>query len=113
MAKSLQEREQQLKQQQEALVQAEKLAAIGRVSAQIAHEVRNPLSSIGLNVELLEEALGRASFGSEAEAKEARALLGAVTREVDRLTEVTDEYLRLARSPKPPLPPQDLNQLFR
>ncbi len=112
MAKSLQEREQQLKQQQEALVQAEKLAAIGRVSAQIAHEVRNPLSSIGLNVELLEEALGRASFGSEAEAKEARALLGAVTREVDRLTEVTDEYLRLGRIPKPALTAEDINQVL-
>src|SRR5712664_3508623 len=112
MAKSLQEREQQLKQQQEALVQAEKLAAIGRVSAQIAHEVRNPLSSIGLNVELLEEALGRASFGSEGEAKEARALLGAVTREVDRLTEVTDEYLRLGRIPKPALTAEDINQVL-
>jgi two-component system NtrC family sensor kinase len=112
MAKSLREREQQLKQQQEALVQAEKLAAIGRVAAQIAHEVRNPLSSIGLNVELLEEALGRASFGSDAETREARALLGAVTREVDRLTEVTDEYLRLGRIPKPALTAEDINQVL-
>ena len=112
MAKSLQEREQQLKQQQEALLQAEKLAAIGRISAQIAHEVRNPLSSIGLNVELLEDALARTRFGSPEDAKEARALLSAVTREVDRLTELTDEYLRLGRIPKPALSAEDLNQVL-
>src|SRR5262249_22892810 len=45
MAKSLQDREGQLKEKQEALLRAEQLAAVGRISAQIAHEVRNPLSS--------------------------------------------------------------------
>ena len=44
---------------------AEQLAAVGRISAQVAHEVRNPLSSIGLNVELIEDLLARARFGSE------------------------------------------------
>ncbi|WP_255217591.1 efflux RND transporter permease subunit [Myxococcus sp. AM010] len=49
MARSLQAREAQLKAQAEALMRAEQLAAVGRISAQIVHEVRNPLSSIGLN----------------------------------------------------------------
>ncbi len=112
MAKSLQEREQQLKEKQEALLQAEKLAAIGRISAQIAHEIRNPLSSIGLNVELLQDAVANARFGSDPEAKEAREILRAVMREVDRLTEVTEEYLRMGRVPKPSLTSEDVNQLL-
>ena len=37
------------------LLQAERLATIGRFASQIAHEIRNPLSSISLNVELLED----------------------------------------------------------
>jgi len=111
MAKSLQEREAQLREKQEALLRAEQLAAVGRVSAQVAHEVRNPLSSIGLNVELLQEALGRARFGNEKDAREADDILAAVTREVDRLAEITEEYLRMGRAPKPALAPEDLNEV--
>jgi signal transduction histidine kinase len=112
MAKSLQEREAQLKEKQEALLRAEQLAAVGRISAQIAHEVRNPLSSIGLNADLLQEALGKAQFGDEAEAREARDVLQAMQREIDRLTEVTEQYLRMARLPKPQLAPEDVNEVL-
>ena len=45
---------------------------MGRISAQIAHEVRNPLSSIGLNVELLEERSRARRFAADAEAREAQ-----------------------------------------
>ncbi len=111
MARSLKEREAQLEEQQRALLRAEQLAAAGRIAAQIAHEIRNPLSSIGLNVEMLEEPLARATFGSEAEAQEAKDLLASVTREVDRLAEVTAEYLKLARPQNPTLTPEDINEV--
>jgi signal transduction histidine kinase len=109
MTRALEEREQALARQQQALLRAERLAAVGRVSAQVAHEVRNPLSSIGLNVEMLQDALGHARFGSATEADEVRTLLQAVTREVDRLTETTERYLRMARSPAPALASEDVN----
>jgi two-component system, NtrC family, sensor kinase len=112
MARSLQTREAQLKAQAEALMRAEQLAAVGRISAQVAHEVRNPLSSIGLNVELLQDAFAHASFDVPSEAKEAREILGAVTREVDRLTEVTEQYLRMARPPRPSLEPTDVTEVL-
>jgi len=85
------------------LIQTERLAAIGRMAAHVTHEVRNPLSSIGLNVELLEEELG--------EGVEARALVRSIQREIDRLTGVTEEYLRLARLPMPRLEPEQLDEL--
>jgi signal transduction histidine kinase len=108
MARSLREREAQLKEKQEALLRAEQLAAVGRISAQIAHEVRNPLSSIGLNVDLLNEALAKAQFSSKEEVTEATQLLAAVTREVDRLTDVTEQYLAMAKPHKPALQPEDI-----
>jgi signal transduction histidine kinase len=86
---------------------------MGRVAAQISHEVRNPLSSIGLNAEMLEEQLAHAKFDTPDEAREAAELLGKVSREVDRLTEITEEYLRLARLPAPSLKREDVNQLLR
>ncbi|HZJ55023.1 MAG TPA: ATP-binding protein [Myxococcaceae bacterium] len=111
MTRALEEREQALARQQQALLRAERLAAVGRVSAQVAHEVRNPLSSIGLNVEMLQDALDHARFGTPAEAEEVKALLQAVTREVDRLTETTERYLRMARSPAPALVAEDVNRI--
>ncbi|WP_164013582.1 sensor histidine kinase [Pyxidicoccus trucidator] len=108
MARSLQAREAQLKAQAEALMRAEQLAAVGRISAQIVHEVRNPLSSIGLNVELLQDGLERASFASEEDSTEVKELLSAVTHEVDRLADVTEQYLRMARPPHPDLDPRDV-----
>jgi two-component system NtrC family sensor kinase len=81
------------------LIQSERLAAIGRMAAHVTHEVRNPLSSIGLNVELLEEELPEANV-------EARELLRAIQREIEHLTALTEEYLRVARLPNPHLEPE-------
>ncbi len=112
MAKNLRERERQLDEKQLALVRAERLAAIGRISAQITHEIRNPLSSIGLNAELLEEGLASAHFDTREQQDEAQQLVSAIAREVDRLTDITEQYLKFARFPKPVLAPEDLNQLL-
>ncbi len=94
----------------QALLQSERLATIGRMSALVAHEIRNPLSSIGLNTELLQDELEDPSPDSAAEA---HSIIDAISREVERLVEVTDEYLRFARLPKPNLNPENLNGLLR
>jgi two-component system NtrC family sensor kinase len=112
MASALKEREAQLKQKQQELLRAERLAAMGRVSAQVAHEVRNPLSSIGLNVEMIQEQLGSATFATTAAAQESKELLAAVIREIDRVTEITEDYLRLARLPAPVLRREDVVPLL-
>ncbi len=111
MAMALKDRDNQLREKQEALLRAERLAAMGRVSAQVAHEVRNPLSSIGLNIEMLEEQISAAQFESEASRQEARALVASAIRELDRVTEITDDYLRLARLPVPVLKPEDIGAI--
>ena len=94
MAAALDEREQRL-------IRSERLAAVGKIAAQITHEVRNPLSSIGLNAEMLEEETSG----------EARKLARAIVKEVDRLTEITEEYLRFARLPRPKLEREDLGAI--
>jgi PAS domain S-box-containing protein len=89
------------------LLAAERLAAVGSLSAQVAHEIRNPLSAIGLNAELLEEEF--AAGLSQPRRGEAAALLGAIASEIERLTHVTEGYLRLARMPSPDFANVDLN----
>ena len=97
MARAVEEREREL-------VRQERLAAVGKMAAMITHEVRNPLSSIGLNTELLEEEL---ATGSD----EARKLCAAIHHEVDRLTAITEEYLAFARLPKPKIAREPVNEL--
>lgn len=97
MADAIQEREHRL-------IRSERLATVGRMAAQIAHEVRNPLSSIGLNAELLGDELST-------EAHEARRMVASIIGEVDRLTEITETYLRFTRLPRPKLEREDLGGL--
>jgi signal transduction histidine kinase len=78
---------------QRAQVQAERLAAIGEISSQITHELRNPLSSIGLNVEMLGDEL-RSMQGIPLD--DAADMLQAIERELQRLTDLTERYLDMA-----------------
>jgi len=91
---------QELQAAQERLVQSERLAAIGQMSAKVSHEVRNPLGSISLNAELLDDELQALP---ERRRAEAASLLAAIRSQVDVLSTVTEEYLRFARLPKPKL----------
>src|SRR5215468_10956004 len=85
-----------LRTMEEQLVQSERLATIGRFASQIAHEIRNPLSSITLNVELLEDEI-------QGSGDEARSLIRSVLKELDRLNDIVSEYLQFSRFPKPQL----------
>jgi PAS domain S-box-containing protein len=76
----------------ERLLQTERLSALGEMAARIAHEVRNPLVSIGAAAQVVAEEVGPDSPVSE----EARAIV----REVRRLDNIVTEFLRFARPPR-------------
>jgi two-component system, NtrC family, sensor histidine kinase PilS len=78
----------------EAATRGERLAVLGRLSAGLAHEIRNPLSSISGSVELV-----RSSKQLE---EEDRRLLGIVLREVERLDDLVSTML-LVGKPREPL----------
>lgn len=93
---------------QNRAVANERLAAIGKMAAHVTHEIRNPLSSIGLNIELLEENLAEAGASGES-----KSLLSAITREVQRLEHLSEEYLRVARLPQPRMESEDIGAKVR
>ncbi len=88
----------------------ERLAAVGSMSAKVAHEIRNPLSSISLNTELLGDELDRFP---DAETQESRELLSSVIGEVERLERIMDEYLSFARLPRPDFESVDLVEILQ
>ncbi|MDF1614957.1 two-component system sensor histidine kinase NtrB [Desulfurivibrio dismutans] len=74
---------------QDRLVEAEKLAAIGRLTADVAHEIRNPLTSIGGFARRLHKQLADDSAEKES--------AGVIVAEVDRLESILKDLLTFSR----------------
>ena len=85
--------------------QAERLAALGRLAAGLAHEIRNPLGSIAGSVELLRSAKGLS--------EEDRRLCDIVQRETARLNELVTDMLDLSRPRAPILETTDICSVTR
>jgi signal transduction histidine kinase len=109
MAASLSQRDAKLREQHKQLLKSERLATVGRMTSLITHELRNPLSSINLNSEMLQETLIERGIGANDD--EVMPLLETITDEVDRLRDITEEYLVYARLPSPQLEPTNLKDV--
>ena len=77
------------------LVRSERLAMLGRMAAQMAHEIRNPLVSIGAS---LGELVADLEDG-EIPRNDLKLELASISEEVDRLDAILHDYLALARHP--------------
>lgn len=78
----------QLRSAQKELILRERLAEAGRVSATLAHEIRNPLAAISGSVQVLRSDLTLS--------EEHRALMDIVVRESDRISQSIDQFLDFA-----------------
>ncbi|MBI1925119.1 response regulator [Candidatus Poribacteria bacterium] len=124
-------RMQRERQQLEAqLIQSERFAAIGQLASHVAHEIRNPLSSIELNLDLLAEEIDNATGrtlpvepseippspplkrGVGGISGEAQELLRAIRVEVERLNGIVSEYLAFARLPRFEFEMESLNTII-
>jgi signal transduction histidine kinase len=88
--------------------EAERMAEMGALATGLAHEIKNPLSTIGLNAQLLAEAVGDLQIDDADKASMQRRVrtLGA---EAERLREILADFLDFAREIKLEPRPTDLN----
>jgi two-component system sensor histidine kinase HydH len=94
---------------------AEQVAFLSRLAAGLAHEIKNPLSTLSINLALLEEDWnrGRGAAGPEPTQREQRSLrrIRTLQREVGRMETILEEFLRFARGAQINRAPKDLSQL--
>ncbi len=89
-------------------IHAERLALVGVMSARFAHEIRNPLTSILINLDLLRDSIREREAGGEDE-----ETVGAIASEVNRIQNVVKDYLRFGRKPQLARGPVVLDDLLR
>ncbi len=100
---SLEEANKELVRTQKEMVEAEKLAAVGRLSAGLAHEIGNPLGIIQGYVELLQHA--------DISAEDKRQFAGRALSELDRINRLIRQLLDFARATPQPFEEFSLNSV--
>ena len=96
-----------IKENQDRLIQAEKLASMGQMAAGIAHELNNPLGVVLMYAHLLQEELG------DGGSPRAREDAERIAREAARTRSIVQGILNFAREEKVDRQPTDINALLR
>ena len=102
-AEQLAEANVHIQQAEEAVRRSDRLAALGQLSAGLAHELRNPLGTMKASAEMLARSVS-------AENEVAREVAGFISSEVDRTNSLITRFLQFARPLKPQLEKADLAQ---
>ena len=90
---------------EEKMRRADRLAAVGELSASIAHEIRNPLASISGSVEILSKELNLEG--------ENHQLMNLIVKEASRLSNILTDFLVYARVKQPSFGKVEINRLIR
>jgi len=104
MEEKIQKTTADLRKTEAQLIRSEKLAALGQLAAGIAHEIRNPLTSINILIHSLRERLPSENSQQED--------LKVIEEEIHRMNEIIDQFLRFAKPASPFLEKTEIFSIF-
>lgn len=90
---------------------SKRIAALEQFAGGVAHEIRNPLNSIGMTAQYLKSIFSQPKVKAE-DIEEARELLSIVNDEIGHLKEITEQFLTLNRPKHLNLEPTRLDELI-
>jgi len=88
----------------------DRIAHVGALAAGLAHEIRNPLNVLSMNLQMLEEELAGRPGGT---GQDTREFLAALQGEIRRLSTLVNNFLSYARPNQPKFETRDLNDVLR
>jgi hypothetical protein len=88
---------------------SERRAHVATLAREMAHEIRNPLNAMSINLEMLEEELAGKPSGNPDEVKN---FLKSIKGEIRRLKDLTENFLSYARPPQLNMDANDLNRFL-
>ena len=108
----VEQRTQQLKAAHQKLLQTDRLASLGQLSASVAHEINNPLSGV-LNLSMLMQRILKDDGIPRERIPEYRKYLSQVVNETSRVGRIVSDLLAFSRRSKPQTTMADLNSIIR
>jgi two-component system NtrC family sensor kinase len=108
----VEERTRQLQAAQKKLLQNDRLASLGQLSASVAHEINNPISGV-LNLSMLLQRMLKDDGVPPERLPEFRKYLSQVTSETARVGRIVSDLLAFSRRSKPQRVPADLNRIVK
>jgi two-component system NtrC family sensor kinase len=108
----VEDRTQQLKAAHKKLLQTDRLASLGQLSASVAHEINNPIAGV-LNLSMLLQRMLKEDGIPEGRVEEFRKYLTQVTNETARVGRIVSDLLAFSRRSKPQRVPADVNKIVK
>jgi signal transduction histidine kinase len=91
----------------------EKIAALGQIAASVNHEIKTPLNSLYLNLQLLTRKINKLKTDDDKGKDDLLYVTTVIDGEIQRISEILEEFVQYARFAPPELKPDDLNLVIR
>ncbi len=102
-----------LQKAQEDLYRMEKIATLGQIATSVNHEIKTPLNSLYLNLQLLTKQIKKSAMENEDARGNMLKVATVIEQEISRISGILEEFVKYARFAPPELRRVDLNKLVQ